>query len=126
VRENKLTIQINKPVEDIWDFTTNPKNTPKWINVIQEETSEWPIKAGTVYRNQGKDGKWNTFTMTELEQYKYFVMLGSDNNYHCKYTFRDLGDGKSELEYYEWMENGELEEPFTLDILEKLKSVVES
>lgn len=125
MKDNKLTIQINKSVAEVFAFTINPKNTPKWIDVLREETSEWPVKAGAVYKNQGKDGKWNTYTMTEFAENDHFIMVGGDNNYRCRYTFRDLGNNSMELEYYEWMESGELEGPFTQDILEKLKTVLE-
>ena len=127
MKENKLTIQINKPVSEVFAFTINPKNTPKWIESCdKEETSEWPVKVGTVYTNTIKKGEVFKFTMTELVENDHFSMLGSDNNYHCRYTYRDLGNNTSELEYYEWMDHGELEGPFTQDILEKLKSVMES
>ena len=63
--------------------------------------------------------------MVEFVENDHFVMVGGDDSYHCRYTFRDFGEDKMELEYYEWMDSGELEEPFTQAILEKLKSVLE-
>lgn len=127
MKENKLIIQINKPVAEVFAFTINPKNTPKWIEgSASEETSEWPVGVGTVYKNQSKSGEVYTFTMTEFTENDHFLMVGSDNNYHCRYTYRDLGNNSSELEYYEWMDSGDLEAPFTQDIFEKLKSVMES
>ena len=35
-------------------------------------------------------------------------------------------DGSTELEYFEWVNEGKLDGPFTQDILEKLKSIVEN
>jgi len=48
-----------------------------------------------------------------------------DENYFVKYTYRKLDNNKTEMEYFEWMINGELSKPFTEDILENLKKVME-
>jgi len=127
VKDNKLKIQINKPVAEVFAFTLDPKNTPSWIDdSSREETNEWPPKEGTVYKNTGKNGVVLTFIMTEIVLNDHFALVGDDKNYHCKYTFIDLGNNNTKLEYYEWMETGELEVPFTQDILEKLKTVLEN
>ena len=126
MKENKLTIQINKPLAEVFAFTIDPKNTPKWIDDSEkEETSRWPVGAGTVYTNTGKNGVVLTFKMLEFVPNDHFLMLG-DDGYHCRYTYRDLGDNTTELEYHEWMDSAELEFPFTQEILQKLKKVIES
>lgn len=122
----KVLIQINKPTAYVFRFALNPKNTPLWIDsVVREEVNEIPTKTGTIYRNVNKEGIWSQYTVIQYEENKSFEFMASDRNYHVKYTFTPITDTQSELEYFEWVEKGELESPFTIQILEKLKSAVE-
>jgi hypothetical protein len=63
--------------------------------------------------------------MTEFEENKMFVMTNRATGYHVRYTLTQLGNNSTELEYYEWIDNGGFEEPFTIQPLEKLKSILE-
>lgn len=127
MRENKLTIKINKPANSVFAFYINPKNTPLWLDFIfKEKTNHWPITIGTIYRNQNKAGKWSEYLVTAFKENELFELISKDRNYHVRYTHRFVDDKSSELEYYEWVDKGDLYEPFTLEILEKLKLVLES
>lgn len=127
MKEKKLTIKIKKPIHEVFSFLLNPKNTPLWIDsLIKEETNETPVKVGTIYRNLNKDGKWNEYEVIILEEDKQFEFLKSDHNYHVRYTFKVIEENTTELEYDEWVEKGDLEDPFTQEILEKLKTVLEN
>jgi hypothetical protein len=123
---NKLKIVINRPIGDVFEFTVNPKNTPLWIDsVAHEEASPLPVDVGTVYKNRSRTGKQYTFTMTSFKPNDFFEMIASDKNYHVRYTYKPIDSSTTEMEYVEWMETGDLDAPFTQDVLEKLKSVME-
>lgn len=127
MKNKKIIIQINKPPRDIFAFTLNPANTPFWIDsIVKEEVNETPTRLGSVYRNMNKESDWSEYEITAFDEGKMFEMTSWDGNYHVKYTFRLINENLTELEYYEWVDNGELDEPFTIETLEKLKKVLES
>ena len=64
--------------------------------------------------------------MTAYEQDKMFVLSQKEGAYHVRYTFTPVDDGKTELEYYEWVDTGEVGEPFAMATMEKLKQVLEN
>ena len=122
-----MTIRISKPVSEVFSFVLNPKNTPLWLDsIVVEKTNEWPVRIGTIYRNKNKKGKWSEYRITGFKKDNFFEFSSTDSSYHVKYTFRPINQTSHELEYYEWMDEGELKEPFTLEILKKLKSAIES
>jgi hypothetical protein len=126
MKENKLIIQINKPVSEVFTFTTNLENTPFWIDsIISEETNEWPAKQGTIYKNKDKNGNWSEYVVRKWEENKMFILDKKASNYHVQYIFTPINENSTKLDYYEWVDEGELDDPFTQDILEKLKSVLE-
>ncbi|MFA5355370.1 MAG: SRPBCC family protein [Candidatus Paceibacterota bacterium] len=126
MQENKLIIQINRPVPVVFAFTTNPKNTPLWINsIISEEVNEWPAKKGSIYRNQDKDGNCSEYVVREWEKNKMFIWDKKDSNYHVQYTFTSISKNTTSLEYYEWVDEGDIDDPFNQEILDKLKRILE-
>ena len=127
MKRNKITIVINKSIEVVFEFTTNPKNTHLWIPSIEEEISDkYPPKVGTQYKNRGKGHKWDFYKVVQFTKNKLFFLSDIDGNYFVKYTYRKITDNQTEMEYLEWVENGDLDNPFTEDILQNLKSVLES
>lgn len=127
MQHNILKIEIDKPVEEVFEFTTNPNNTNKWIDsIVSEETNESPIKLGTIYTNTDRQGIKNEYAVIELAPNLYFSLRNKDGNYFVRYTYTMLINNKTELEYHEWVFKGNLENPFEQKTLEKLKEVIEA
>ncbi|MEK7533573.1 MAG: SRPBCC family protein [Patescibacteria group bacterium] len=126
LKKNKLTITIKKSVSEVFAFLLDPANSPRWIDsFVYEETSEWPVKEGTIYRNKNRQGEWNEYTVTSFEQDKTFILKMGDGNYHVQYTFLPISKTETQMEYYEWVIRDMLAEPYTQEALMKLKTVVE-
>jgi hypothetical protein len=123
--KNTLTIEINQPISKVFEFTINPVNTPHWIDHLEiEETNEWPPELGTIYRNRTNTTDWSEYIVSAIEKNKIFELVAKDGKYHVRYTYTPIEPQKTKIEYFEWVDYGELEEPFTFEVLEKLKNVV--
>ena len=86
---------------------------------------ETPPRIGTIYRNKGQDGTWNEYGMTEFETDKTFTLTRLNGDYHVSYTFMSTSDGGCDFEYYEWVDEQELDDTLSQEVLEKLKSILE-
>lgn len=125
--QNKLTIKINRPKSSVFDFTIEPDSTPLWIDfVASEKVDTRPIKLGTIYKNTGKDGKENTYFVSQFVEGEVFELQSMPAGYTVRYTYTGISETETELEYFEWVDEGELETPFTQNHLEKLKSIMET
>ena len=127
MKDNRITVTISKPLEDVFAFTTNPQNTHQWIeSLVKEEANNWPVKVGTVYRNQNHQGEWSKYRVTKFEKNARFELVSDDGNYHVRYTYRLTPSNATELEYYEWIDEGELEDPFEEKTMKTLKRILEN
>ena len=126
MKQVTLKILINKSSEEVFDFYINPQNTPLWISsIVKEETNEWPVKLGTIYRNQSKEGIWCEYIVTGYKRGELFELAMKNSPYHVRYTHKKNDNFHTELTYYEWVDTGEITEPFSMDILHTLKSIIE-
>lgn len=97
MRENKLTIFINRPVKEVFEYSLESNNVPKWITSIKEEIpEERPVKLGTQLRNIGINSKeWNKYKMIELNPPKTFTLKRLNGDYFVKY----VGDVENKINY---------------------------
>jgi polyketide cyclase/dehydrase/lipid transport protein len=138
-RSQTLTITINRPASDIFHYTLDPANTPKWIDfIVAEEANEEPPKLGTQYKNQNASGEWTEYELIGFEPPEHFTLARIGGSYRVKYTFTPVATPENDpsdsgqdnqdatkVEYHEWVEEGELTHPFPPEALQKLKSVLE-
>jgi hypothetical protein len=129
MKENRIKVIINKPIDEVFAYTINPLNTPKWISFVAEETiSEYPIAIWTVYKNRSHNSdSRDNYTVINLKPNHIFHLFDAKNWYNVRYTYSMINNGETELEYFEWMDSGEhLSNPFDMIHLMKLKEVMET
>jgi hypothetical protein len=142
IKSHTLTITIARPAKAIFDFTLNPDNTAKWVDgIVAEEADEQPPKLGTIYKNQNPAGEWTEYEIVGFEPTQHFTMARSGSSYRVRYSFKPADEDETkaaaksddepqpeatELEYREWVEDGELDNLFPAEALQKLKSLLES
>ncbi len=121
-----LTVTINKPIAQVFEASINPANTPHWISTMAEEqTSEWPVKLGTAYKNRGHTGGWTEYTVSKFIPNELFELSENGGGYKVEYVYTAKAPDVTELVYTEWDENGEIENPLTMETLNKLKTLIE-
>lgn len=127
MKENKLTILISKPIAEVFAFSTDPENTPKWIDTIStEEIDGFPIKIGSIYKNANLAGEWSEYIVSDFKENIIFELSDKNSSYKVRYTYTPISDQEMKLEYFEWMEEGELGSPLPMKPLEKLKTAIEA
>lgn len=126
MKENKLTIYIDKPMEDVFMYSLESDNVPKWINTIEKEISlERPVKLGTKLKNKGfNSNEWNEYEVIEFLPPKTFTLKKTNDDYFVRYTCTENGTGTN-FEYFEWAEKNNLEDIMEMDALEQLKKIIE-
>lgn len=128
MNKNVLTIEIEKPISEVFLFTTRPENTPSWVTFVKEEkTDSAPIKVGTKYSNTCDGTSWTEYLCTKYEENIIFELKNSTSPYVVEYTYEKMSPEKTKLTYTEYMsDDSDLPEFFGIENLEKLKSILEN
>lgn len=123
--KNRLVIHIKKKPVEVFDYILNAENIIKWLPSIKYETSsDIPYKLGTVVKDYDHNNNLTQFTISEFKRGEIFTFDQTQSKYHVTYKFNSIDEG-TELEYFEWVDEGELEDPFTLEPLELLRELLE-
>jgi hypothetical protein len=124
MKENKLTVTIHKPLSEVFAFCITPPKAALWVpDIINEITNEWPAKVGTIYTEYENNDSSFKIIVTDYKKNEYIEWKTENGNYHVRYTFVPVDQNTTQLEY---VESGDVDNPFTQKILEKLKQVIEN
>lgn len=124
MNQNTIKVIVNKPIEFVFTTTINPKYTHLWIDFIDEEiTDKFPPELWTIYRNR-RWNHWNISTVTIYEKNKTFKL--ENDTFSVQYNYKMITKDSTELTYIETIKHWELTNPFTVEILNKLKELIES
>ena len=123
--KNELSITIKKPVSLVFEYITNPDNTPLWISSIKkEERNETPPKKGTIYKNVDTHDTWTEYEVAHIKKNEAFEL--KSNSYHVQYIFEEISKNETKLNYVEWDDSGKLKKVFKQSFLNKLKELLET
>ena len=124
MKENKLTVTINKPLPEVFTFCVTPPKANLWVpGIINETTNEWPARIGTVYTEYKNDKTLFNIIVTGYKENEFVEWKTEDDNYKVSYRFTSIDQNTTRLVY---VETGDVSKPFTKEVLEKLKKVVEN
>ena len=93
------SIQINRPVETVFAFVTDPDGGSKWHRANRiTPVSEGPIRLGSRYRVTGKFLFWNFDSVSEVTEFEEnrLVAYTSDTGmytYTLRYILQPVANG---------------------------------
>lgn len=96
----QLSERIDRPVDDVFAFATNPDNAGLWLGDVTriELLTPGPLRAGTKFRETRRIGKHEHSAVIEITAHEpphthaaSASMMGVTANY--RYTFAPEGDG---------------------------------
>ena len=128
MNKNILTIIINKPVFEVFEFSINPKNTHTWFTgIIQEKIDTEKTHIGTIYSSTSNGENWSSFKCIDFIPNKLFVLESVEGDYCVQYDYEIISENETKMTYTEWMTDLEqdLSCPFEQKYLENLKQVME-
>jgi len=130
MNRNTLVVEIKRPVNEVFEFTVSPNNTPKWIkSVLVEETSSEIIGVGTIYNQLVNIGSGKqhevAYKVVTYELNKRFELQRIGDNYKCSYIYEAI-EGGTRLTYIEEVGVGQvISDPLEMDTLNLLKKLLE-
>ena len=77
-------VEINAPVEKVWQVITNPKYWPQWFPGIESVADASPVSQGSriEWTSGGKTGQATIAKLEPMQRLEVLTQLGSDQDQH--------------------------------------------
>ncbi len=77
-------VEINAPVEKVWQVITDPNHWPEWFPGVDSVSTATPVSAGGTfdYTTDGKTGHGKIVKMEPLKRLEITTQIGDDQDAH--------------------------------------------
>jgi len=99
-------VEIDAPVEKVWEILTNPNHWPKWFPGIDTVSAGTPVHDGASFEwtGDGRTGSGSVVNVEPLKRLEIITQLGDDKDAHVfklrpSGGFLGMADDECRLEY---------------------------
>ena len=99
-------VEIDAPVEKVWEVLTDPKHWPEWLPGVDAVTSVTGIREGGRFewRDDDRAGQGAIVKMVPMKRLEIVTQMGDDKDAHIfklkpSGGFLSLGDDECKVEY---------------------------
>lgn len=110
MNKKNFTVNVNAPIDFVFDCVADSKFTPLWLENISSETvSESPVRIGTVFSSTSfNDDKPFDLIVDQMDRPNLFGM--SSGNFHETYKLNQIPNSKRTLMHFcKWLDDGRMD-----------------
>ena len=128
MNKNIISIIIKASISNVFTYSINPTNTPKWIKAMKEEKIDiFPVKLGTEYSNTNDGINWSNYVCSQFVENQLFELSEVGGEYIVRYDYERVSDLQTKLIYTEWLQDeSNLSNPLLESSLYFLKDAIEN
>ena len=122
MKANEIRITIQKPRDEVFEYTLEPKNKKFWCEPLETEiVNTKQIGLHSQYRNNS-----DTFVVSDYEKNLFCEFTNEQTQYQYSYSFRKIDNDTTEVIYFEAMLDGsDLAKVMDKKYFTKLKELLE-
>jgi uncharacterized protein YndB with AHSA1/START domain len=99
-------VEIDAPVEKVWETITEPELWPQWFPGVESVSSATPIREGGTFewKDEDRTGEGRIVKMEPMKRLEIMTQMGDDKDSHIfqlrpSGSFLGLGDDECKVKY---------------------------